>query len=278
MTISGRLFESLSCATADEDQRSPLGLSRSGRPMWPIYGAMPDDDDADDDEEDDEPDADADDDDDTADKDKPKSKSKKDDEDDGDDDLKERLEDAEARADRYKKRMQAADRKNSELTRRVEALEKGKGGDDAGGEPADNKALEEERDSLKSANAQLRVENSFLLNNKFTWHDPADVLALVLKDEDVEVDEDGNVQGMEAALKRIARKKPWLVKPEKAAKSARDAEDADDDDDDDEDDDDERETRSSRRNPSGGGRAGQRGTRVLDKKALAQTYPALSRR
>lgn len=269
MTISGRLRESLSCASEPE-QRSPLGILRSGRPVWPIFGAEPDDDDADDqddldDDEDDEDDESAT----GADKSKAKAKDKEGD----DDDLKDRVEDAEARAARYKKRMQAADRKNSELAARVAALEKGKGEGDKDGEPSKELTeAKQEVESLRAANSTLRVENSFLLNNKFSWHDPEDVLALVLKDEDVEVDEDGNVEGMEAALKRIAKKKPWLVKQADST-----GDDDGDDDDDDEDEDDAPAARRTRR-PSGGAQNGRRGTKGADRQQLIQTYPALNRR
>lgn len=270
MTISGRLNRNTCGSGEPDEQRSPLGLTISGRPMWPIYGAQPADDDADDDDTDDVDDDDSDDTD-AADKSK-KSDKKDDDKDDDDSDLKDRLEDAEARAARYKKRMQAADRKNSEMAARITALEKG-GDKDKDAEPSEDLiTAQKEVETLREANSTLRVENSFLLNNTFTWHDPKDVLALVLKDEDVEVDEDGEVAGMAQALKRIAKNKPWLVKK---VESARDA-DTDDDDEDDEDDD---EPVARRRQRSGGaqngGTARQKG---LDRQKLLQTYPALNRR
>ena len=272
MTISGRLTESLSCASEPEEPRSPLGLTRSGRPMWPIFGAQPDDDEDDDDDDGDADDDDDDGDDDTG-TDKSKKKSTDKDDEDEDDDDEDALAEANARAARYKKRMQAADRKNSELAARITALEKGDKKED--GEPSEELVTaQKEVETLREANSTLRVENSFLLNNKFTWHDPKDVLALVLKDEDVEVDEDGEVQGIAAALKRIAKNKPWLVK--KAESSSRD--DDPDDDDDDEDDDDDQPAARRRRSPSGGAQNGRRGTKGADRAQLVQTYPALNRR
>jgi hypothetical protein len=265
MTISGRLNATLSCEP-DEEQRSPLGLTLSGRPVWPIFGAEdPDDDDDDQDDLDDDDDED----DDAADKSK-KSKSKDKDDDDEDDAVAE----ANARAARYKKRMQAADRRNAELDARVKALEKGKDKDDDGEPSPDLVTAQKEVETLREANSTLRVENSFLLNNKFAWHDPKDVLALVLKDEDVEVDEDGEVQGMAVALKKIAKNKPWLVKAED--KATRD--DDDDEDDDDEDEDDDRPAARRRQRPSGGAQNGRRGSKGADRAKLVQTYPALNRR
>lgn len=270
MTISGRLNRTTCGSAEPEEQRSPLGLTISGRPVWPIYGAQPADDDADDDDQDDLDDEDdTDDDADAADKSKDKDKDKS--KDDDADDLKDRLEDAEARAARYKKRMQAADRKNSELSARVTALEKG-GDKDKDAEPSEDLiTAQKEVETLREANSTLRVENSFLLNNTYAWHDPKDVLALVLKDEDVEVDEDGEVQGMGPALKRIAKNKPWLVKK---AESARDA----DTDDDDEDDDDDDEPVARRRQRSGGAQNGGTSRQKMDRQKLIQTYPALNRR
>jgi hypothetical protein len=268
MTISGRLNRTACGSGESEEQRSPLGLTISGRPVWPIYGAQPTDDDAADDDDTDDVDDDDSDDTDAADKSK---KSKEDDKDD-DSDLKDRLEDAEARAARYKKRMQAADRKQAELAARVATLENG-GDKDKDAEPSEDLiTAQKEVESLREANSTLRVENSFLLNNTFKWHDPKDVLALVLKDEDVEVDEDGEVQGMGPALKRIAKNKPWLVKK---TESARDA----DTDDDDEDDDDDDEPVARRRQRSGGAQNGGKSRQQgLDRQKLLQTYPALNRR
>lgn len=268
MTISGRLSESLwrASAVADE-QRSPLGLTLTGRPVWPIYGAEPEDDD--DDDQDDLDDDDDDDEDDTGTgKSKEKSKEKSKDDDDDEDDA---LAEANARAERYKKRMRAADRRANDLDTRLKALEKGdKDGD---GEPsADLVTAQKEVETLREVNSTLRVENSFLLNNTFTWHDPKDVLALVLKDDDVEVDEDGEVQGIAAALKKIAKAKPWLVK-----KDEKPADDADDDEDDDDEEDDDRPA-ARRRRPSGGAQNGKRGTKGADRAQLVQTYPALNRR
>lgn len=259
---SGRLFK-MSCEDEDE-QRSPLGLTLDGRPVWPIRGA--EDDDSDDDDSDD----DDDDDDDTdsgGDKSKAKSKAK-DKDDDGDDDA---LTEAEARAARYRERMRKADRRASEAERKLrEAEDKAKGAD--GDEVTKEKLAESQKqvESLSEANQTLRLQNAFLLSNTHAWHDPADVMALVLKDEEVEIDEDGEVHGIESALKRIAKKKPWLIKAEK--------QDDDDDDEDEDDEDDDKPEARRRTNQSGAPQNRRRTKGGPDRQKLLQTYPSLRTR
>jgi hypothetical protein len=263
----GRLFQ-MTC-DEDEEQHSPLGLTRSGRPVWPIRGAEPDDSDDDDSDDDDD---DEDDDTDSGGDDKSK-KAKKDkaDEDDDDDELAQ----ATARAARYREKMRLADRRATEAERKLreaqEAKDKGDGGDESLKPKLEEASKQVE--TLQSENTTLRLQNAFLLNNKFAWHDPEDVMALVLKDEDVEIDdESGEVHGMEAALKRIAKKKPWMVKPD--AKQ-----DDDEDDDDEEDDDDDKPEARRRTNPSGGAQNRRRTKKGgADRQKVLQTYPALNRR
>jgi hypothetical protein len=264
---SGRLFQ-MTCD--DEEQRSPLGLTRSGRPVWPIRGAEPDDDDEDDDDDGDDDDDDTDSGGDDKSKKKSKDKSKDGDEDDDDDD------DAEERLSRMRKRMKAADRRASEAERKLREAQEAKDKDGEGDQSLKPQLEEATKQvgTLQSENTTLRLQNAFLLNNKFTWHDPEDVMALVLKDEDVEIDdESGEVHGMEASLKRIAKKKPWMVKPDAAG-----TDDDDDDDDEDDDDDDKPEARR-RSNPSGGAQNRRRTKKGgADRQKVLQTYPALNRR
>jgi hypothetical protein len=240
------------------EQRSPLGLTRSGRPVWPVFGAEGDDDDSDDDDVDD----DADDDDDA------KAQKGKGDTKTGDDDEDDPVAAAEARAEKYRARMRAADRARAAAERERDALKAGKGkeGDE------DTSAVVAEKDqqieTLSEANRRLTLQNAFLLNNTHTWHDPEDVMALALQDEDLEVDDDG-VHGMADVLKKIARKKPWLVKKDEPAGKGGD--DGDDDDDDDTEDE-----PPARR--TGSNNSGRRKPKQVDRQKLLSTYPALRRR
>jgi hypothetical protein len=261
MSDSVRLINPIECE-ADE-QRSPLGLTRSGQPVWPVFGAQPDDDDDDDDDADDGDDDDDDADSGAADR---KKKSKSEDEDDDDDSD---LEAERARAERYRRRMKGADRRAAEAERKLrEAL----AGKDKDAEPSEELVkAQKENESLSEANTTLRLQNAFLLNNTYAWHDQADAMALVLKDEDVEIDDDGEVQGLKDALKRLAKAKPWMVKVEESK-------DDDDDDDDDEDDTDKPEARR-KSTSSGRAAAGRRKpNKGADEAALVATYPALRRR
>jgi hypothetical protein len=256
---SGRLFNKIVCEDG-VPVRSPLGYTRSGRPVWPIFGAEPDDDDDEDDSDDD------DDEDSAADKSKAKDKAGKDDDDD-------ELETERARAERYRARMKAADRRATEAERRLREAEAKKDGDGEDGSAAVVAEKDKQIESLSEANRTLRLQNAFLLDNTHTWHDPADVMALVLKDEDVEIDEEGEVTGVKDALKRIAKRKPWLIKVEDKSTGG------DDDDEDDDEDDTEEPAAQRRTSRSGSAAAGRRKRKgEADREALLRTYPALARR
>lgn len=69
-------------------------------------------------------------------------------------------------------------------------------------------AVKERDEVIKS----LRLENAFALNQKYSWHDPSDVMELVRRRDDVSIDEDGKVVGLDKALDDIASKKKYLVK------------------------------------------------------------------
>jgi hypothetical protein len=260
---SGRLFNKIACE-ADE-QRSPLGYTRSGRPVWPIFGAEPDDDDDDDSDDDDDDDESGS----AADKSKDKGAKGKDADDDDDDEL----EAERRRAERYRARMKAADRRATEAERERDALKNKKDGDGEDGSAAVVAEKDKQIESLSAVNRDLRLQNAFLLDNTYQWHDPADVMGLVLKDEDVEIDDDGEVTGVKDALKRIARKKPWLIK------EADKASDDDDDEDDDEDDTDEPAAQRRTSKATASAAAGRRKRKgEADREALLRTYPALASR
>lgn len=60
--------------------------------------------------------------------------------------------------------------------------------------------------------ADLRIENAFLKldRDKYNWHDPDDVIEKIRKD--LEISEDGTVEGLEEAVKALAKAKPYLLK------------------------------------------------------------------
>lgn len=70
---------------------------------------------------------------------------------------------------------------------------------------------EKAKDYEPTLNA-LRVENAFLKLSGYNWHDPDDALDRILKDPDVSINSDGTVEGLEEAVKELAKKKPYLLK------------------------------------------------------------------
>ena len=268
-TISGRLFE-IACAPMelDSEQRSPLGFLRSGRPVWPITGAEPDDDDddADDDDDSDEDDDDDDDDTDSGGAGKKDKKAKAGKEADGDDDDDDGISADDAA--RLKRRMKRADQRASKAENELHELQR-KGTPEAEQQKADLETATKQVAALTETNHALLMQNSFLLSNTFTWHDPADVMEQVVKSDDVEVDDEGHVSGMEAFLKHIAKNKPYLLKAVKKD---------DDDDDDDTDDDKDAPEAGSKSNASGGTQNRRVKKGAVDRAAIIATYPALNRR
>lgn len=251
--ISGRLLSDCEA----EQERAPLGYLRSGRAVWPVTGAEPDDDDDQDDDDDDT----------SGDDDGGKAKSKsKDDSKDDDDEDDEPI--SREEYERLKKRMRKADQRATTAEQALREKEReGKPVDET--MKADLESAQGEVKTLRETVSSLRLENAFLLSNTVQWHDPEVAMSLVLKDDGVEIDDEGNVAGLDGALKRLAKKKPYLVKQTKST------DDEDEDDDDDEDD----EPPAARRQRSGGrGGGNPRQRKGADRAKIIATYPALNRR
>lgn len=181
----------------------PVFTSKTGRVYWPILGAADDNDDDDKSEDDDSGDKSEDDNDDDGSKSSEDSKDKSK----GDDKSKVSQSDLDA----VTERMKAADRRAADAEKKLKDIEDAKKDDLT---KATDKVTEHETTikSLQEANDGLRLDNAFALNNSFRWHDPAVVMDLVRKRDDVTIDDDGNVKGMDNALKAIAKDKPYLVK------------------------------------------------------------------
>lgn len=112
--------------------------------------------------------------------------------------------------------------------------------------------------SLRDQNQKLAVENAFLKENTYAWQSPE--VALRLADlSSVEIDKEGKVVGLKAALDKLAKDNPFLLKPK-----------------------DESDNKGGSGNPppSGdapGSRRGAGGDANADKERLRQKYPALRR-
>jgi hypothetical protein len=115
--------------------------------------------------------------------------------------------------DRVKARMQAADKAKSAAEAKLREIEQAKLGDL---EKA-KLQLDEVTKRAEAAEKALRdtqIENAFHRNNKFEFHDVADAIS-ALDLSGVEIDEDGKVSGMEAAIKDVVKRKPHFVKSQK---------------------------------------------------------------
>ena len=161
--------------------------------------------------------------------------------------------------EKLKARMRAADKRAGAAENKLRELQ------DAGKPEAEKaaKELEELRAAHQQATEALntaRLENAVLKDTTFQWNDPEDVVehALrALRKGDLEIDEDGDVEGVGQWLKDLAKRKPHFVKP---AASEGDSED-------------------DAAGPTGGnvGSGKKKGRAKVDEAALLKKFPALNR-
>jgi len=201
----------------------PLGVTKHGKPIWPVMGGAPDDDedksgdddksDDDEDEDDDEDDKEDDDSDDDDseeeedDDDKAKGKKKK--------NAQAKIKALEEEKDRHYKKFKVQKKRADDLEARIKAIEE----KDLKPEEkeARRKKEQDEKDSkAEIATQRLRLENAFLRANEINWVKPEQALTILLGDDDYEVEfnEDGTVdrKSLRAELKRLAKANPHLVK------------------------------------------------------------------
>jgi hypothetical protein len=67
-------------------------------------------------------------------------------------------------------------------------------------------------DALRTTNSKLALENAFLSDNTYDWHNPKRAMQ-VLDRSSVEINDDGTVTGLKEALKALASSDPYLLKP-----------------------------------------------------------------
>lgn len=67
-----------------------------------------------------------------------------------------------------------------------------------------------ERDEAREALKQARLENAFVTDNKYKWKNPKTALKLADLSK-VEVDDDGTVRNLTAALDALAKAEPYLL-------------------------------------------------------------------
>jgi hypothetical protein len=151
-----------------------------------------------------------------------------------------------------KARMAAADKRADEAAKKVKEYEdKDKGELEKATERVTE--LENALAEKDKVLADLRFENAFALNPKHSWQDPSLVLDLLRKRDDVTIEDDGTVKGLDKALDAIAKEKKYLLK---------DTDDTEDDD---------------TPGPSGSDTgSGKRQKTKTDEATLAKKYPALN--
>lgn len=110
------------------------------------------------------------------------------------------------------RRMQAADQNAAKIQ---QELQKYKDKDKTETELLQGKLKEQETRAEQAERQllQVRLHNKFLAANKYTWHDPETALAL-LDTSEVTIDEGGKVIGLEDAMAKLAKAKPFLLKQE----------------------------------------------------------------
>lgn len=137
-----------------------------------------------------------------------------DDDDDSDDDGKPKKRARLSRAERLKRQL-AASKAEAEELRKYKAKKEREGLSDAEKLQAENGDLKSTNETLTSDNRKLRIELAILKEstnpkNKVKWKDVDDVLTAIARD-DVDIDDDGTVHGIDDALKALAKRKPHWV-------------------------------------------------------------------
>jgi hypothetical protein len=109
------------------------------------------------------------------------------------------------------RRLAAADRRATELDKELKAIkDKDKSELERAREEAESATKQFE--GLQSENRRLRLQVAFLSDSTVTWHSAEDALMHLERDDSVTIDDDGKVQGMAEAIKRLAKDKEYLVK------------------------------------------------------------------
>lgn len=222
------------------DPVRPLGVV-GGRLVWPIMGASPDDPSNEDDEKETEEEDDD-----------PEGGSNSKDGGKGDPDAK--IAALAEEKDRHVRRRQEAERERDEAKQRLAELE---GKDKTDLEKAQSRVteLESENEALHDSLRTTRLENAFLTDNSYEWHNPRRALSLADLSE-VEIDDDGKVHGLKQALDALAKSDAYLLKSKKG----------------DETEDEEQVSTGGRKQPSKKKKAAD-----ADDEALRQKYSALQR-
>lgn len=119
---------------------------------------------------------------------------------------------AAAETETIRKRMTAADQRAAKLEAELQQI-RDKDLPETEKLQRDFAAAQEQVATLQTANTELALQNAFLKDNTFTWHNPDRALKLADLSQ-VEVRPDGTVIGLKDALKNLATSDAYLVKTE----------------------------------------------------------------
>lgn len=113
--------------------------------------------------------------------------------------------------ERLKARMQAADKTAAEALKKVKEYED-KDKSETERLTSQVEDLTKTNADLMEQNKRLQFDNAFALSSKHSWQDPEIVLGLVRNHDDVTIEDDGTIKGLDKALDAIAKAKPFLLK------------------------------------------------------------------
>lgn len=111
-------------------------------------------------------------------------------------------------------RMKAADQNASKAQEALKKIEDAKK-DDLTKATEKAEALEKTVSEKDATIADLRFANAFLTDNSVIWHDPALALSQARNRPEVTIEDDGTIKGLAAAVKALAKEKPFMVKDSK---------------------------------------------------------------
>lgn len=205
-------FHPLLCYPGTRKPLRAVGLNASGLPLWPLFGGDGEDDGADDGgdgEDDSDEEEDSDEADDNEGDDSSKSKRKKSGPVSRDE------------FDAVTRRLSAADKRRAEAEKKAAALQKEKDDKEREGKPEldnlkkDHGELTKAHETLQSKFRNLALVNAFLTasaQEKIAWHNPR-IAQNAAADElkELEIDEDGNVEGIRDVVKALAKANKYLV-------------------------------------------------------------------
>jgi hypothetical protein len=113
--------------------------------------------------------------------------------------------------EQLRNQLRTADQKRAEAERKLTEKERAEMGE-LDRTKAERDELKQQIQAMQETNKRLQLDKAFLTDNSYDWQSPE--AALRLADlSGVEYKDDGSVNGLKDALKKLAEANPWLLKP-----------------------------------------------------------------